>query len=97
LAKARINTVMKDDAPGGYLSDQLMNINFESDQIEFNNELLISDMLYDTIHLIHVNHFTFNESEDVANLKAQVSEFINSKYQPYSASISVDVYRQGNV
>lgn len=97
FAKARINCVMKDDADGGYISDQLMNINFESDQIEMNNAFIISDMLYDVVHLIHVNHLTFNEPSDVVLLKEQVNEFINGRYSYYSASLAINVYRQGTV
>lgn len=95
LTKARINTVMRDNREGGYISDQLMNINFESDQVEFSNTLIISDMIYDLVHLIHLNHFTFNEASDIEKLQEQVSNYINTRYRAYSASLGIKVYRPG--
>ena len=97
MTKARVNCVMKDDQDGAYVSDQLMNVNFESDQIEFNNSILVSDMIYDLVQIIHRNHFTFNESSHITSLKEQVQDYINTRYRPYSASLDVDVYRPGTV
>ena len=95
LYNSRINVVMKDDRTGAYLSDQLMNITFSSDQLELNNAFLISSMLYDLLNLVHRNHFKFNETEEVRIFKEAVEEHVNEKYTPYSASISVEVYRLG--
>ena len=74
-----------------------MNTLLESDQTELNNSFLISNMLYDLLNLVHRNHFKFNEAEEVRIFKEAVSESINKKYAPYSASLSVEVYRLGTV
>lgn len=95
LDRARVNVLMKDASEGGYLSDQKMNTRLISDQTEFNNALLISDMIYDLIDLIHRNSFNFNEADDVATLKSLVDTSINSAYAAHAASIDIDVYRQG--
>lgn len=97
LARARVNFVMRDKDDGAYISDQLTNINFESDQLEFNNILIISDMLYDLVDILHKNHFSFNENAEVATLREIVADEINTRYAQYSASLMVDVYREGNV
>lgn len=97
LATSRVNFVMKDSSAGAYLADQQMNTLLESDQTELNNSFLISNMLYDLLNLVHRNHFKFNEAEEVRIFKEAVSESINKKYAPYSASLSVEVYRLGTV
>ena len=97
LVKARINFVMKDAAEGAYMSDQLMNCVNVSDQIEFNNSILITGMLYDLLDLVHANHFKFNEEQEVKNFKTLVEEFINAKYTKFSASLTTDVYRMGTI
>lgn len=95
FSKARVNLVMKDSADGGYLSEQNMDINFESDQLEFSNSCLVADMIYDTVKMIHQNHFNLNEAEDVQALKENIDEFINGKYRIYAASLQIKVYREG--
>lgn len=97
LNNARINCVMKDDREGAYLSDQMMNTQFTSDQTEFNNAFLISKMLYDLLDLVHRNHFKFNEAEEVKQFQTAVNDCINAKYVQHSASISVEVYRKGTI
>ena len=97
LYNSRINVVMKDDQAGSYLSDQLMNTTFTSDQTEFNNAFLISSMLYDLLKLVHLNHFKFNEANEVQQFKVMVDEAINEKYTQYSASLAVEVSRVGTV
>lgn len=97
LQTNRINCIMKDDRDGGYLSDQMMNTQFTSDQTEFNNAFLISNMLYDLLNLVHRNHFKFNEAEEVKQFQTAVNDCINEKYVQHSASISVEVYRKGTV
>lgn len=97
LTKARVNFVMKDNAEGAYMSDQLMNCVNVSDQIEFNNSILITSMLYDLLDLVHANHFKFNEEQEVKNFKVLVDEFINAKYTKFSASLTTDVYRMGTI
>ena len=93
----RINTVMKDADPGAYLAEQMMNTEFTSDQTELNNAFLISNMLYDLVDLVHVNHFKFNEAEEVRIFNEAVNELINNKYAEFSASLEVEVYREGTV
>lgn len=93
----RINFVQKDSEDGAYLSDQLMNTVLESDQTELNNAFLISCMLYDLLNLVHRNHFKFNEADEVRMFQTAVDDTINTNYKPYSASLSVDVYRLGTV
>ena len=95
--KNRVNLVMKDADAGAYLSEQSMNTILESDQTEFNNSLLIGNMLYDLIDLVHSNHFKFNEAEEVRLFNEAVNDLINSKYAQYSASMSCEVYRAGTV
>lgn len=97
LNKARVNIVMKDSNDGAYLADQLMNTVLTSDQTEFNNAFLISEMLYDLINLVHYNHFKFNEAEEVRQFQTSVDDCINANYKEFSASVSVDVYRMGTV
>jgi len=97
LTLNRINCVMKDGEDGAYLSDQLMNTHLTSDQTEFNNAFLISNMLYDLLHIIHMGHFKFNESEHVRLFQQDIHDCINNKYAPYSAAISAEVYRFGTV
>ena len=97
LTKARVNVVMKDNSEGAYISDQLMNCVNVSDQIEFNNSILITSMLYDLLDLVHANHFKFNEEQEVKNFKVLVDEFINAKYTKFSASLSTEVYRMGTI
>ena len=86
---------MKDASDGGYLSDQKMNTKLISDQTEFNNAMLIADMLYDLIDLIHRNSFNFNEPDDVENLQSLVSTKINTSYAPHAASLSTSVSKVG--
>ena len=93
----RVNIVMQDRWSGAYLSEQLMNMQFASDQLEFNNALLISNMLYDLVELVHRNHYKFNESAEVQTFKTNVDDSINRYYAQYAASLSVDVYRVGTV
>lgn len=88
---------MKDANAGAYLSDQLMNTTLTSDRTEFNNSILMSNMLYDLVRLVHINNFKFNEAEEVRLFKEAVNDTINNKYAAYSASLSVDVYRMGTV
>lgn len=97
FSNARVNLIMKDSADGGYISEQNMNISFESDQLEFNNACLVADMIYDTVQLIHKNHFSLNEADDVQLLKETINEYINGTYSVYSASLSINVYRQGTI
>lgn len=97
LQTNRVNIVMKDANAGGYLADQLMNTVLTSDQTELNNAFLISSMLYDLLHLVHRNHFKFNEAEEVRMFNEAVNDCINTKYAPYSASVSVEVYRAGTI
>ena len=97
LNNARINCVMKDDREGAYLSDQMMNTQFTSDQTEFNNAFLITKMLYDLLDLVHRNHFKFNEAEEVKQFQTAVNDCINAKYAQHSASIFVEVYRKGTI
>lgn len=93
----RVNTVMRDNESGAYLSEQMMNTILESDQTEFNNALLISNMLYDLVDLVHHNHFKFNEAEEVRQFNESVNDLINNKYAQHSASLSCEVYRAGTV
>ena len=93
----RVNTVMRDNESGAYLSEQMMNTILESDQTEFNNALLISNMLYDLVDLVHHNHFKFNEAEEVRQFNESVNDLINNKYTQHSASLSCEVYRAGTV
>lgn len=95
LDKARINVLMKDASDGGYLSDQKMNTKLISDQTEFNNAMLISDMLYDLIDLIHRNSFNFNEPDDVDSMQSMIASSINTTYAPYAASLSATVSKLG--
>ena len=95
LDKARINVLMKDASDGGYLSDQKMNTKLISDQTEFNNAMLIADMLYDLIDLIHRNSFNFNEPDDVETMQSLVSTKINTSYAPHAASLSTSVSKVG--
>lgn len=95
LDKARINVLMKDSSDGGYLSDQKMNTKLISDQTEFNNAMLIADMLYDLIDLIHRNSFNFNEPDDVETMQSLVSTKINTSYAPHAASLSTSVSKVG--
>ena len=95
LDKARINVLMKDASDGGYLSDQKMNTRLISDQTEFNNAMLIADMLYDLIDLIHRNSFNFNEPEDVELMQSLVSTTINTSYAPHAASLTTTVSKLG--
>lgn len=97
LQTNRINVVMKDKRAGAYLADQQTSTTRLSDQTEFNNEILISCMLYDLIDLIHNNHFKFNEAEEVRQFDEAVKDCINKKYEPYSASITATVTRVGTV
>lgn len=97
LYKSRVNVVMKDNESGAYLSEQSMNTILESDQTEFNNAILISNMLYDLVDLVHHNHFKFNETEEVRLFNEAVNDLINTKYEPYSASLECEVYRAGTV
>lgn len=97
LQKNRINVVMKDAEDGAYLSEQQMNTVLTSDQTEFNNALLISDMLYDLLDLVHRNHYKFNEAEEVRIFTEAVNDCINTKFAPYSASLQVEVWRAGTV
>ena len=95
LDKARVNVLMKDASDGGYLSDQKMNTKLISDQTEFNNAMLIADMLYDLIDLIHRNSFNFNEPDDVETMQSLVSTKINTSYAPHAASLSTSVSKVG--
>lgn len=95
LENARINVVMKDADTGGYLSNQLLCTKLISDRTERNNAFIISDMIYDLIQLIHVNSFTFNEAEEVAEFSQLVDEQINSRYAKYTASMTCEVSRKG--
>ena len=97
LYNSRINVVMKDDQIGAYLSDQLMNTTFTSDQTELNNAFLISKMLYDLLDLVHRNHFKFNEAEEVRIFQEAVNDRINERYTQYSASLAVEVSRMGTI
>jgi hypothetical protein len=97
LQTNRINCVMKDNQDGGYMSDQQMNTLLTSDQTELNNAFLISCMLFDLLYLVHRNHFKFNEAEEVRLFNEAVNDCINEKYAPYSASISVEVYRAATI
>lgn len=97
LQAARINVVQKDSEDGAYLSEQMMNTVLESDQTELNNAFLITCMLYDLLDLVHRNHYKFNETDEVRNFKIAVDTTINREYKPYSASLSVDVFRLGTV
>lgn len=95
LQKARINVVTKDSQAGAYLNDQMMDTAQISDQTELSNAFLVSTMLYDLIRLVHLNHFKFNESEEVRRFQEMLDLGINTKYAPYSASLSVTVRRVG--
>ena len=97
LDAARINIVMKDFEDGAYLADQYMDCEKVSDQIEFNNTVLISNMLYDLVRLIHINHFHFNEESEVRLFYGDVNTLINAKYAPLAVSLSVQVQRVGTV
>lgn len=97
LQKYRINTVMHDSQAGAYLSDQLMNTRQFSDQTELNNAFIISSMIADLIQLVHMNHFKFNESDQVRQFNEQVETQINARYAEHSASISATVTRLGTV
>lgn len=97
LYKNRVNVVMKDSEAGAYLADQQMNTQLTSDQTELNNAFLISNILYDLLNLVHRNHFKFNEAEEVRMFHEAVNDVINEKYAPYSAYVSVDVYRMGTI
>ena len=97
LQSNRINIVMKDGESGGYLSDQMMNTVLTSDQTELNNAFLISSMLYRLLQMVHRNHFKFNEAEEVRMFNEAVNDCINSEFAPYSASMSVEVYRTGTI
>lgn len=93
----RINVVMKDWMDGCYMSDQLMNTRLQSDQTEFNNALIISNMLYDLVRMIHLNHFKFNEPEHVRAFGESVSNMMAEKYARYSVTLTADVQRVGTV
>lgn len=93
----RINVAMKDWMPGCYMSDQLMNTKLQSDQTEFNNALLITNLLYDLIRLIHANHFKFNEPEHVRAFGEAVSNMVSEKYARYSVNMTATVQRVGTV
>lgn len=95
LDRARINVLMKDADEGGYLSDQKMNTRLISDQTEFNNAMLIADMLYDLIDLIHRNSFNFNEPDDVETMQSLVSSTINTSYATHAASLTTQVSKLG--
>lgn len=97
LQIARINVVMRDNKPGAYIADQLMNTRQFSDQTELNNAFIISCMLYDLIELVHRNHFKFNESDQVRQFNEAVDSKINTKYAEHAASISAEVTRLGTV
>lgn len=97
LQTNRINVVMKDGEAGGYLSDQMMNTVLTSDQTELNNAFLISSMLYRLLQLVHRNHFKFNEAEEVRMFNEAVNDCVNAEFAPYSASMSVEVYRTGTI
>ena len=97
LQKNRINVVMKDADEGGYMSEQQMNTQLTSDQTELNNAFLISNMLYDLLRLVHLQHYKFNEAEEVRIFNEAVNDCINTKYAPYSASVSVEVFRVGTI
>jgi hypothetical protein len=97
LQTNRINVVMKDGEAGGYLSDQMMNTILTSDQTELNNAFLISSMLYRLLQLVHRNHFKFNEAEEVRMFNEAVNDCVNAEFAPYSASMSVEVYRTGTI
>ena len=74
-----------------------MNTVLTSDQTELNNAFLISSMLYDLVKLVHRQHFKFNEAEEVRIFTENVNDIINQKYAPYSASLQVEVWRQGTI
>lgn len=95
--KNRVNLVMKDRDAGAYLVEQSMNTILESDQTEFSNSLIIGNMLYDLIDLVHQNHFKFNEAEEVRIFNEAVNDLINSKYEQFAAEMSCNVYRAGTV
>ena len=95
LENSRLNVVMKDAAPGGYMSNQLMNTKLVSDRTERNNAFLISDMIYDLIQLIHENTFTFNEAAQVIEFSQLVDSRINEKYARYAAAMTCEVSRKG--
>lgn len=97
LYESRVNVVMKDAEAGAYLADQEMNTVLTSDQTELNNAFLISSMLYDLVKLVHRQHFKFNEAEEVRIFTENVNDIINQKYAPYSASLQVEVWRQGTI
>ena len=69
--------------------------NTNTDQTEFNNAMLIADMLYDLIDLIHRNSFNFNEPEDVELMQSLVSTTINTSYAPHAASLTTTVSKLG--
>ena len=93
----RINVVMKDWMDGCYMSDQLMNTQLQSDQTEFNNALLVSNMLYDLVRMIHRNHFKFNEPEHVRAFGEAVATMVSERYARYAVSMTADVQRVGTV
>ena len=93
----RINVVMKDWMDGCYMSDQLMDTQLQSDQTEFNNALIISNMLYDLVRMIHRNHFKFNEPEHVRAFGEAVSAMVAEKYARYAVSMTADVQRVGTI
>ena len=95
LYSNRINVCMKDNRTGCYLSDQQMNTEKVSDQTEFNNALLVTNMLFTLVGIVHQNHFHFNEPEHLREFNVAVEELINGYYSQYSASMSVTVTRLG--
>lgn len=93
----RINVVMKDWMDGCYMSDQLMNTQLQSDQTEFNNALIVSNMLYDLVRMIHRNHFKFNEPEHVRAFGEAVAQMVANNYARYAVSMVADVQRVGTI
>lgn len=96
LTTARLNVVKKDSNSGAFLIDQSMTTPNISDLTEYSNTLLLSDMIYDVVEMVHQNNWTFNEPEDVKAFKAKVDSDINELYSTHSASLAVEVYRVGN-
>ena len=93
----RMNLVMKDFMAGCYMSDQLMNTQLLSDQTEFNNALIVSNMLYDLVRMIHRNHFKFNEPEHVRAFGEAVATMVAEKYARYSVNMTASVQRVGTI
>ncbi len=95
LNNARLNVVKKDSNTGAYLSDQILTTTNVSDLTEFSNALILADMIYDVVELVHQNNWSFNESDEVKAFKEKVDKDINALYSAYAAVLSVEVYRVG--